>query len=113
MCSGYILDFQKAFDTVDHSILLDKLHCYVISGIANQWFFSYLSNRQQSVVYNGYKSELKVINWDVPQGSILGPLLFLVYINDLTNVSRFFMPILFADDTNLFALELTLKKLFD
>ena len=99
---GIFLDFQKAFDTVDHSILLDKLHCYGIRGIANQWFFSYLSNRQQSVVYNGYESELKVINCGVPQGSTLGPLLFLLIINDLTNVSSFFMPIIFADDANLF-----------
>ena len=99
---GIFLDFQKAFDTVNHSIWLDKLQCYGIRGIANQWLFSYLSNRQQSVVYNGYESELKVINNGVPQGSILGPLLFLLYINDLTNVSSFFMPILFAEDTNLF-----------
>ena len=108
---GTFLDFQKAFDTVDHSILLDELHCYGIRGIANQWFFSYLSNRQQSFVYNGYESELKVINCGVPQGSILGPLLFLLYINDLTNVSSFFMPILFADDTNLFCTGTDLKEI--
>ena len=108
---GIFLDFQKAFDTVDHSILLDKLHCYGICVIANQWFFSYLSNRQQSVVYNGYESELKVINCGVPQGSILGPLLFLLYINDLTNVSSFFMPILFADDINLFCTGTDLKEI--
>ena len=108
---GIFLDFQKAFDTVNHSILLDKLHCYGIRGIANQWFLSYLSNRQQSVVYNGYESELKVINCGVPQGSILGPLLFLLYINDLTNVSSFLMPILFADDTNLFCTGTDLKEI--
>ena len=108
---GIFLDFQKAFDTVNHNILLDKLHCYGIRGIANQWFFSYLSNRQESVVYNGYESELKVINCGVPQGSILEPLLFLLYINDLTNVSNFFMPILFADDTNLFCIGTDLKEI--
>ena len=108
---GILLDFQKAFDTVDHSILLDKLHCYGIRGIANQWFFSYLSNRQQSVVYNGYESELNVINCGVPQGSILGPLPFLLYINDLTNVSSFFIPIPFADDTNLFCTGTDLKEI--
>ena len=108
---GIFLDFQKAFDTVDHSILLDKLHCYGIRGIANQWFFSYLSNRQQLVVYNGFESELKVINCGVPQGSILGPLLFLLYINDLTNVSSLFMPMLFADDTNLFCTGTDLKEI--
>ena len=108
---GIFLDFQKAFDTVNHSILLDRLHCSGIRGIANQWFFSYLSNRQQSVVHNGYESEFKVINCGVPQGSILGPLRFLLYINDLTNVSSFFMPILFADDTNLFCTGTDLKEI--
>ena len=62
-------------------------------------------------MYNGYESELKVINCGVPQGSILGPLLFLLYINDLTNVSSFFMPILFADDTNLFCTGTDLKEI--
>ena len=69
---GILLDFQKAFDTVDHIILLDKLYCYGICGIANQWFLSYLSNRQQSVVYNGYESELKVVSFGVPKGSNTG-----------------------------------------
>ena len=98
---GIFLDFQKAFNTVDHGILLDKLYCYGIRGIAHDWFVSYLSNRQQSVIYNGYEYEFKVMRCGVPQGSILGPMLFLLYINDLTNVSSFFMPILFADETNL------------
>ena len=104
---GIFLDFQKAFDTVDHIILLHKLHCYGIRGIANQWFFSYFTNRQQSVMYNGYESELKVINCGVPQGSILGPLLFLLYINDLTNVSSFFMPIFLLMIPICFVPELT------
>ena len=108
---GIFLDFQKAFDTVDHGILLDKLYCYGIRGIAHDWFVSYLSNRQQSVIYNGYESELQVMRCGVPQGSILGPMLFLLYINDLTNVSSFFMPILFADDTNLFCTGIDLKSM--
>ena len=108
---GIFLDFQKAFDTVDHGILLDKLYCYGIRDIAHKWFISYLSSRQQSVMYNGHESEFKMMRCGVPQGSILGPLLFLLYINDLTAVSNFFMPILFADDTNLFCTGTDLKDM--
>ena len=75
---GIFLDFQKAFDTVNHSILLDKLCIYGIRGPALSWITSYLSNRYQYVVYNGYESECKYISCGVPQGSILGPLLFLL-----------------------------------
>lgn len=99
---GIFLDFQKAFDTVNHDILLKKLSNYGIRGIVLEWFHSYLSERTQIVTYNGVKSDCKYISCGVPQGSILGPLLFLVYINDLPSVSNLFLPILFADDTNLF-----------
>ena len=99
---GVFLDFSKAFDTVDHSILLRKLFHYGIRGTAYNWFESYLSNRKQCVSYNGVKSSMKPIKCGVPQGSILGPLLFLIYINDLINVCKKSSPYLFADDTNLF-----------
>ena len=100
--TGVFIDLKKAFDTINHSILLKKLYVYGIRGIALDWINSYLSNRSQYVVYNGVNSESKFISCGVPQGSILGPLLFLLYINDLPNVSNKLKFILFADDTNVF-----------
>ena len=99
---GVFLDFSKAFDTVDHHILLEKLRLYGITGIENEWFRNYLCNRQQFVTYNGFRSSSQAIGCGVPQGSILGPLLFLLYINDLSAVSNDIFSILFADDSNLF-----------
>ena len=97
------LDFSKAFDTVDRDILLDKLDYYGIRGCALSWFKSYLSCRTQYVTYNGNESNRQMIECGVPQGSILGPLLFLIYINDLCTVCKNTIPVLFADDTNLFS----------
>ena len=99
---GVFLDFSKAFDTVNHDVLLQKLHHYGIRGSALKWFQSYLSDRQQYITYNGEESSKKAINCGVPQGSILGPLLLIIYINDLSNVCQHMMSLLFADDTNLF-----------
>ena len=108
---GIFLDFSKAFDTVDHAILLKKMSHYGIRGNALKWFESYLSNRKQYVTYNGISSVTKTVKCGVPQGSILGPLLFLIYINDLCSVCKHTFPILFADDTNLFSSGKEIKTL--
>ena len=99
---GIFIDLRKAFDTVNHDILLNKLDHYGIRGTALHWFHSYLSDRKQFVFHNGESSKLQSINCGVPQGSVLGPLLFLLYINDLPNVSNILQFYLFADDTNIY-----------
>ena len=98
---GIFIDLKKAFDTVNHSILLSKLNHYGVRGKAYDWFHSYLSNREQFLCINGHNSDSLSITCGVPQGSILGPLLFLLYINDLPNTSKLLSFHLFADDTNM------------
>ena len=96
------LDVQKAFDSVSHDILLDKQYLYGIRGIVHDWFRSYLLNRQQYVFVNNICSDICGIKYGVPQGSVLGPLFFLIYNNDIRNALSDARVKLFADDTNLF-----------
>ncbi len=98
--AGIFLDLSKAFDTIDHKILLSKLEFYGIRGVANTWFENYLSNRYQFVNFKNMLSSTSHIKCGVLQGSILGPLLFILYINDIIKSSSDLNFILFADDTS-------------
>ena len=102
---GIFIDLKKAFDTIDHTILLDKLYHYGIRSISNDWAKSYLKNRKQFVQYDDAISDWKEIVCGVPQGSILGPKLFILYINDICNISELMKFVLFADDTNILCIK--------
>ena len=96
-----LIDFSKAFDMVEHSILIRKLENYGIRGIALNWIKSYLANREQFVTVSGKDSSRRLMSYGVPQGSILGPLFFIIYINDLPGISNLAKFILYADDANI------------
>ena len=98
---GIFVDFQKVFDTADHNIFIQKLNYYGIRSTANKWFSSYLENTTHFVSINGCFSDLYFISFGVPQGSILGPLLFFVFTNDLHYAIKHCKVHHFADDTNL------------
>ena len=95
------IDFSKCFDTINRYILLRKLEAYGIRGLPLRLFASYLTDRHQAVRVNGTTSELKRIDTGIPQGSVLGPILYLIYVNELPTISNLFSLCLFADDTTM------------
>ena len=109
---GIFLDIFKAFDTIDRRILLAKLWHYGIRPVTNKWLDSYLSNRKQLVEVNGICSDTKIIEFGVSQGSILGPLLFSIYVNDLNKSLISANCIMYADGTNVFLKSNSYEKLY-
>ena len=104
------IDFKKAFDTVNHNILLKKLMRYGIKDNELKWFQSYLSNRTQYFFVNGVLSSSQIISCGVPQGSILRPLLFFIYVNDLPGCLSESIPNMYPDDTNITAYHTNINK---
>lgn len=109
---GVFIDLSKAFDTVDHDILVSKLQQYGVVENELKWFKSYLTGRSQYISYDGDKSDVLPITCGVPQGSILGPLLFIIYVNDMASSVPLLNTVMFADDTNLFFTGNDIKHIF-
>ena len=109
---GIFIDLSKAFDTVDHKILAKKLELYGIKNCNLRWFESYLLNGKQFITYGDKQTNIETITCGVPQGSILGPLLFLIFVNDPNKVTKYLDPIMYADDINLFCSHENIKTLF-
>lgn len=108
---GIFLDLSTTFDTVNHQILLQKLEYYGIRGITNDWSKSYLYNRKQLVSLGSFKSDILYVSCGLPKGSVLGPILFLLYVNDFHKFSNILVFHLFADNSNIFLCDKNFSKL--
>lgn len=110
---GILIDLKKAFDTINHHILIHKLELYGVTGVASRWVESYLTNRKQFVKLNEHCSSCLCIPCGVPQGSVSGPRFFNLNINDRCNVSKILKLVLFADDTSIVLSHVGLLKLLE
>ena len=105
------LDLKKAFDTVDHKILLEKLRKYGIRELFGDWFQSYIENRRQYCATNGYESRSKTVACGIPQGSCLGPLLIIIYLNDFEKCLKVSKAGMYADDTHVTVTSMNVEEL--
>ena len=110
---GIFIDLSKEFHTVNHNSLLEKVKAYGIQSENLKGFRSYLSNRKQLTSFDDSKTEMKIVKRGVPQGSMLGPLFFLIFVNDLNNSTKVLDPVLFADNTNLYCSDSDIRTVFE